>query len=108
MSAHIQFPEIFHVERRVRRGDAPATAARRPEGDRPDDGDADAKTFSKPVLHNGRIQSPADLSEPRHRLTFIFAALDALGCTSWIGCEYKPRGDTDAGLAWAKKLGVEL
>ena len=38
----------------------------------------------------------------------IFAALDALGYDGWIGCEYKPRAGTDEGLAWVRKLGVEL
>src|SRR5688500_5965380 len=31
---------------------------------------------------------------------FLFAFVDALGYDGWIGCEYKPRGDTVAGLAW--------
>jgi 2-dehydrotetronate isomerase len=36
----------------------------------------------------------------------IFAALDELDYGGWIGCEYRPRGDTDAGLCWMKRLGV--
>ena len=35
-------------------------------------------------------------------------ALVGLGYEGWIGCEYRPRGDTDAGLAWVKTLGVSL
>ncbi len=31
---------------------------------------------------------------------FLFEAIDAAGYAGWIGCEYRPRGDTDAGLAW--------
>ncbi len=31
---------------------------------------------------------------------FLFASLDALGYAGWIGCEYKPRGTTEAGLDW--------
>jgi hydroxypyruvate isomerase len=38
----------------------------------------------------------------------IFAAIEALGYSGWIGCEYKPRGDTDAGLVWTSTLGVRL
>lgn len=38
----------------------------------------------------------------------IFAELDAIGYAGWVGCEYLPRGDTDAGLAWAEALGVTL
>jgi len=34
----------------------------------------------------------------------IFAALEQLPYEGWIGCEYRPRGDTDAGLAWMEKL----
>ena len=34
----------------------------------------------------------------------IFAAVDALGYTGWVGCEYRPRGDTDAGLKWLRAL----
>ena len=33
---------------------------------------------------------------------FLFAHLDRLGYSGWIGCEYKPRADTLAGLGWLK------
>src|SRR5262245_46273075 len=36
----------------------------------------------------------------------IFAALDRLGYRGWIGCEYRPRSTTEAGLGWARKYGV--
>ncbi len=36
----------------------------------------------------------------------IFAALDRLGYDNWIGCEYRPRGRTEDGLAWARVHGV--
>lgn len=32
----------------------------------------------------------------------VFAALDALGYGAWVGAEYKPRGETDAGLGWLR------
>jgi len=32
----------------------------------------------------------------------IFELLDHLGYGGWVGLEYKPRGDTSKGLAWAK------
>jgi len=35
---------------------------------------------------------------------FLFALLDELGYDGWIGCEYVPRGDTRAGLAWRDSL----
>lgn len=31
---------------------------------------------------------------------FVFKAIDALGFPGWIGCEYRPAGETDAGLSW--------
>jgi 2-dehydrotetronate isomerase len=36
----------------------------------------------------------------------IFAALDRLGYAGFIGCEYRPRGRTEDGLAWAERYGV--
>ncbi|HVZ36431.1 MAG TPA: TIM barrel protein, partial [Polyangiaceae bacterium] len=32
---------------------------------------------------------------------WLLRRIDALGYAGWIGCEYKPRGATTAGLAWA-------
>lgn len=31
---------------------------------------------------------------------FVFGQLDADGYAGWIGCEYKPRSETEAGLGW--------
>ncbi|WP_027285508.1 2-oxo-tetronate isomerase [Rubritepida flocculans] len=31
---------------------------------------------------------------------FVFAAIDAAGYRGWIGCEYRPKGETLAGLGW--------
>ena len=33
---------------------------------------------------------------------FLFDALDRDGYPGWIGCEYRPRGDTSAGLGWIR------
>ena len=38
----------------------------------------------------------------------IFKELEALGWPGWIGCEYKPRAGTEAGLTWLKTLGVSF
>lgn len=32
----------------------------------------------------------------------LFALLDARGYDGWIGCEYRPAGDTSAGLGWVR------
>jgi hydroxypyruvate isomerase len=32
--------------------------------------------------------------------SYLFALLETLGYSGWIGCEYRPRGDTTAGLGW--------
>jgi hydroxypyruvate isomerase len=31
---------------------------------------------------------------------FLFERLDDLGYTGWVGCEYRPTGDTLTGLGW--------
>lgn len=33
---------------------------------------------------------------------WLFALLDHVGYQGWVGCEYKPRGETTAGLGWVK------
>jgi hydroxypyruvate isomerase len=37
---------------------------------------------------------------------YVFRRIDELGYQGWIGLEYRPAGDTVAGLAWRKKYGV--
>jgi hydroxypyruvate isomerase len=39
---------------------------------------------------------------------FLFAHLDAIGYTGSIGCEYKPKAGTEAGLAWLQRYDVQL
>ncbi|MCC6656857.1 MAG: hydroxypyruvate isomerase [Rhodocyclaceae bacterium] len=34
---------------------------------------------------------------------FLFAHLDRIGYTGWVGCEYKPAANTEAGLGWMNK-----
>jgi 2-dehydrotetronate isomerase len=33
----------------------------------------------------------------------LFALMDELGYAGWVGCEYKPRAGTSAGLEWLRK-----
>jgi len=37
---------------------------------------------------------------------FLFGFLDSIGYTGWIGCEYKPKGTTVAGLGWRAAHGL--
>jgi 2-dehydrotetronate isomerase len=41
-----------------------------------------------------------DVGEINH--PYLFALIDRLGYDGWIGCEYRPRGNTSAGLGWMK------
>jgi hydroxypyruvate isomerase len=34
---------------------------------------------------------------------FLFSFIDKVGYSGWIGCEYKPKGETVAGLGWLPK-----
>lgn len=35
---------------------------------------------------------------------FLFAHLDRIGYSGWVGCEYKPATTTEAGLGWRERL----
>jgi len=37
---------------------------------------------------------------------YLFDLLDELGYQGWVGCEYRPKGDTWSGLSWAAKYGI--
>jgi hydroxypyruvate isomerase len=37
---------------------------------------------------------------------YVFRRMDELGYTGWVGCEYRPAGDTVAGLAWRERFDV--
>jgi hydroxypyruvate isomerase len=38
---------------------------------------------------------------------FLFDLFDEIGYAGWIGCEYRPKGETRAGLGWAKRYGIQ-
>lgn len=64
-----------------------------------------------PIVGNVQIAAVPSRAEPDEgeiAYAAIFAAVDALGYEGWVGCEYVPRGDTDAGLKWARALDVVL
>ena len=54
------------------------------------------------------VPSRAEPDEGELAYPAIFAEIDALGYAGWVGCEYKPRAGTDAGLGWTEALGVAL
>ena len=64
-----------------------------------------------PVIGNVQIAAVPTRAEPDEgeiAYPAIFAALDALGYQGWVGCEYRPRADTDEGLrAWRGALAVK-
>ena len=37
---------------------------------------------------------------------YLFSRLDDLGYDGWVGCEYRPAGETNAGLGWAAPYGI--
>ncbi len=64
-----------------------------------------------PLIGNVQIAAVPSRAEPDEgeiAYPAVFAALDALGYQGWVGCEYRPRGDTDEGLRWTRSLGVTL
>jgi hydroxypyruvate isomerase len=54
------------------------------------------------------VPSRAEPDEGEIAYSAIFEALERLGYAGWVGCEYKPRGDTLQGLRWTRALGVTL
>ncbi len=64
-----------------------------------------AQTLKKYIGAIGHIQiaSVPDRSEPDDgeiNYAYLFRLLDELGYAGWVGCEYRPRGSTELGLAW--------
>lgn len=62
------------------------------------------KTFAGGYAHV-QIASVPERHEPDSGeidYSWIFEQLDLAGYQGWIGCEYKPRGETTAGLGWVK------
>ncbi|CAI0819911.1 HPr family phosphocarrier protein [Serratia liquefaciens] len=52
-----------------------------------------------------QIASVPDRHEPDDgelNYPLLFDQLDAIGYQGWIGCEYRPRGDTTVGLDWLR------
>ena len=74
------------------------------------EGDVLAK-LEKYRPHIGNVQiaavpSRAEPDEGEINYPVIFQALEKLKYDGYIGCEYRPRGDTDEGLRWMERMGV--
>lgn len=74
-------------------------------------GVAEAVAEFAPIVRHYQCANPPDRSEPacdvldyRH----LFEVIDATGFSGWIGCEYKPKAGTLAGLGWPAQCGVAL
>jgi hydroxypyruvate isomerase len=64
-----------------------------------------------PLTAHYQIASPPDRGEPddgEMNYRYLFQRIDATGFDGWIGCEYRPRHGTVAGLKWAAACGVTL
>jgi hydroxypyruvate isomerase len=68
-----------------------------------------AATMQKQLARIGHIQLADNpgRNEPgtgEINWPFLFAHLDRIGYSGWIGCEYKPATSTEAGLGWRQRL----
>jgi hydroxypyruvate isomerase len=62
-----------------------------------------------PLIGHVQIASVPDRGEPKcsdSDIVEVMHAVDSLGYNGWIGCEYRPRDDTDAGLGWIAQLSL--
>jgi hydroxypyruvate isomerase len=62
-----------------------------------------------PIVGHIQIADVPDRHEPgtgELGWEHLFRRIDALGYAGWIGCEYRPAGETVAGLGWRQRYGV--
>lgn len=62
-----------------------------------------------PLVGHVQIASVPDRHEPDEgeiNYPAIYAAIERLGYRGWVAAEYRPRGRTEDGLAWAQAQGV--
>jgi hydroxypyruvate isomerase len=57
-------------------------------------------------LQCGSVPSRHEPDEGEVNFPAVFEAVDRLGYEGWIGAEYRPRGQTEDGLKWAKPYGI--
>lgn len=62
-----------------------------------------------PIIAHIQIADVPDRHEPgtgELGWPWLFRRIDALGYAGWVGCEYRPAGETVAGLGWRTAFGV--
>jgi hydroxypyruvate isomerase len=60
-----------------------------------------------PVIAHMQIADVPDRHEPgtgEIGWAYVFRRIDELGYQGWVGCEYRPAGDTVAGLGWRERF----
>ncbi len=60
-----------------------------------------------PIIGNVQIAAVPSRAEPDEgeiAYPAVLAALRRLGYAGWVGCEYRPRADTDEGLRWMANM----
>jgi hydroxypyruvate isomerase len=58
-------------------------------------------------LQCGAVPSRHEPDEGEVNYPAMFAAVDRLGYSGWIGAEYRPRARTEAGLGWGAAYGLK-
>jgi 2-dehydrotetronate isomerase len=70
---------------------------------------AETLKASQAVLRHVQIAGVPGRHEPdvgEIHYPYLFDLLDELGYDGWVGCEYRPRAGTQAGLRWAQPYGI--
>ena len=63
------------------------------------------------IIGHIQFSSVPGRHEPQYgevNMPHCFDAIDTLGYSGWVGCEYRPKGDTLEGLTWAYPYGIGL
>jgi hydroxypyruvate isomerase len=61
------------------------------------------------IVGHVQISSLPGRHEPQYgevNFPYVFEQIDAMGYDGWVGCEYRPKGDTREGLVWALPYGI--
>jgi hydroxypyruvate isomerase len=61
------------------------------------------------IIGHMQVAATPERCEPDHgevNFPYLFDLIDRLDYAGWIGCEYRPRNGTVAGLGWARAYGI--